>query len=140
MSLKTWPATPSTKTIGKKTAIVVSVEAITAPPTSPVPRTTASTRESPSSRQRKIDSRTTIELSTSIPIPSAKPPRDMMLSETPNNIIGAKVATTDTGIVRPIRIVDFRLLRNKKRMIMARIPPTTALLRTSSIESRMNTD
>jgi len=51
-SPKTCPATPSTKTMGKKTAIVVSVEATTAPPTSSAPRTEASRGPSPSSRQR----------------------------------------------------------------------------------------
>jgi len=41
MSPKTCPATPSTKTIGKKTAMVVNVDANTAPPTSPTPRIVA---------------------------------------------------------------------------------------------------
>ena len=36
-SPKIWPAIPSTKTIGKNTAIVVKVEAVTAPATSDVP-------------------------------------------------------------------------------------------------------
>ena len=73
------PATPSTKTMGKKTAMVVRVEATTAPRTSEVPRTAAAWISSPSSRQRKIDSSTTIDESTSMPMPSASPPSDMML-------------------------------------------------------------
>ena len=52
ISPKICPATPSTKTIGKNTATVVRVDANTAPPTSPVPRTVALTRSSPSSRHR----------------------------------------------------------------------------------------
>ena len=51
-SLNTCPARPSTNTIGKKTQIDVSVEAITAPRTSVVPRMAAARVESPSSRQR----------------------------------------------------------------------------------------
>ena len=37
MSLNSCPAMPSTKTMGKKTATVVRVEAVTAPATSVVP-------------------------------------------------------------------------------------------------------
>ena len=51
-SLNTWPANPSTNTIGKNTQIDVRVEAITAPRTSLVPRMAALRTESPSSRQR----------------------------------------------------------------------------------------
>ena len=43
MSPNIWPATPSTKTMGKNTATVVNVEAMTGMPTSLVPRTTAVT-------------------------------------------------------------------------------------------------
>ena len=42
------PATPSTNTIGKNTAMEVSVAANTAPPTSETPRRVARTRSSPS--------------------------------------------------------------------------------------------
>ena len=42
-SPKSWPATPSTKTIGTKTQTVVIVLAITACPTSPAPERAAST-------------------------------------------------------------------------------------------------
>ena len=51
-SLNTCPARPSTNTIGKNTQIDVSVDAITAPRTSVVPRMAALRVESPSSRQR----------------------------------------------------------------------------------------
>ena len=51
-SLNTCPASPSTNTIGKNTQIDVSVEAITAPRTSFVPRMAALRVVSPSSRQR----------------------------------------------------------------------------------------
>ena len=102
MSPKIWPATPSTKTMGKKTDMVVSVEATTAPPTSETPLIVDLTKSSPSSRQRKMLSSTTMELSTSIPTPRANPPRDMILRDTPDNCMGAKVAKMDTGIVIPM--------------------------------------
>ena len=101
-SEKSWPAMPSMKTIGKNTATVVSVEATTAPPTSRVPRTAASRTPSPSSRHRTMDSSTTIALSTSIPMPRASPPSDMMFTLTPSHRRGANVAMTDSGIARPI--------------------------------------
>ena len=107
------PATPSTKTIGKKTAIEVSVEATTAPRTSSVPRMAAATRPSPSSRQRKIDSRTTIEESTSMPMPSARPPSDMTLSEMPSMLRGAKVMNREAGIDTATMAVERKLRRNR---------------------------
>ena len=90
---------PSTKTMGKNTAIVVNVEATTALPTSPVPRTVAAIKSSPSSRQRKMLSNTTIELSTNMPTPSANPPNDMMLSDTPRRFRGAKVTKMEIGML-----------------------------------------
>jgi len=79
-------------------------------------------------------------LSTSIPIPSAKPPRDIIFNETEKMFIGAKVAIIDTGMVRPIIKVLNRFLRKKYKTIIARIPPIIAVLRTSSIELLINTD
>ena len=71
-SRKSWPATPSTKTIGRKTATVVSVEAMTGPATSTVPATAASPAPSPPACRRWIASSTTIESSSSMPTPSAQ--------------------------------------------------------------------
>ena len=51
-SPKTCPATPSTKTMGRNTATVVRVLAMTAAPTSWVPRMAAAMISSPSSRHR----------------------------------------------------------------------------------------
>ena len=113
MSPKTWPATPSTKTMGRNTATVVRVEAPTAMPTSCVPRTTAVRRSSPSSRQRKMLSSTTMPLSTNMPTPRASPPSEMMLSETPAMYMGAKVAMIESGMERPMMTV-WTTLRRKR--------------------------
>ena len=107
------PATPSTKTIGTKTQIVVSVLAVTARPTSPAPCRAASTSSRPESRRRWIDSSTTIELSTSRPMPRVNPPNDMMLSEMSDSIIRKKVAITETGIAMPMINVGLRLRRKR---------------------------
>ena len=64
----------------------------------------------------------------------------MMLRETPNNFIGAKVEMTEMGIERPTMIVAVRFLRKIKRMMMARIPPITAVDLTSFTAFSINTD
>ena len=47
-------------------------------------------------------SSTTTELSTSMPMPSARPPRDMMFSVTSKSSKGTKVTATETGIATAI--------------------------------------
>ena len=84
------PAAPSMYTTGRNTTIVVSVTAMTAFCTSSVPRT--------GSAVRSMLSSTTIELSSSMPTPSARPASDMRLSDTPNASISANVATTEIGM------------------------------------------
>jgi len=76
ISLKRIPETPRTKMTGRKITSVVMVLAMMAGPTSRVPSTAADDGESPASvRRRKMFSRTTMELSTIMPTPSARPPR-----------------------------------------------------------------
>ena len=134
------PATPSTNTIGKNTATVVSVEATTGIATSLVPRTIDRNGSSPSSRHRNTLSKTTMALSTRLPTPSASPPSEMMLSVIPERCIGANVARIEIGIVRPMIRVCGRLRRNRYSTITAIRPPCTALSRTSSIEFLIKTD
>ena len=84
--------------IGPKTEIVVSVAAVIAACTSSAPFAAASIIPIPACRCRKMFSSTMIELSTSIPTPSASPPRLMMLSDTPNASMRANVPITEMGI------------------------------------------
>ena len=78
------PAIPDVKTMGKNTAMVVNVEAVMAIPTSVAPAFAASSLSSPnSSKCRKVFSITTTALSTSIPIPRARPPSVIMLKVYP---------------------------------------------------------
>ncbi len=97
-SRKSWAATPSRKTTGRKTATVVRVEAMTAWPTSEAPLRAAVVSSSPASRRLTMASRTTMAESTSIPTPRASPPRDMMLRVVPVRYIRKKVATTEIGM------------------------------------------
>ncbi len=139
-SLKSWPATPSTNTSGTKTATVVSVEAKTAAPTSCVPSTAARNSPRPSCRFRKIDSSTTIELSTSMPMPSVRPPRDMTFSEMPSRYISRKVATMEIGIETPMMSVLRQSRRKANSTSTASRPPSSAESRTSLRAWRMNSD
>ena len=139
-SRKSWPATPSTKTIGRKTATVVSVEAITGPATSTVPLTAAVRAASPPACRRWIASSTTIESSSSMPTPSASPPRDMMFSESPICCITKKVAITETGMAIATTAVERRSRRKSAITRMASSPPSQAFRTTSEMAPSMNRD
>ena len=122
---------PLMNTIGKNTAIVVNVAATTAEPTSAVPFCADSTMPSPCSFLRTMFSRTTIELSTSMPTASAMPPSDMMFSEMSLVYISRNVPMTDTGIAMPTIVVARASRRNPYRTKIAIRPPSMAATRTS---------
>ncbi len=91
--------------MGPNTLMVVSVEAVMAPCTSSAPTAAESSEaaSSPaacSSRCRKMFSSTTMLLSTSMPTPSASPPRLMMFSETPARSSRLNVPITEMGMAR----------------------------------------
>jgi len=80
----------------------VNVDAVTAPATSDVPSKADLYSPTPLSLYRWIDSSTTMELSTSIPIPKAKPPREMMFREIFEEYIRKNVMTTEMGMAAPM--------------------------------------
>ncbi len=104
---------PFTNTRGRNTATVVSVDAVTAMPTSLAPSRAADSTFLPLSRCRAMFSRTTIELSRSMPIPRAIPPSDMIFSVRLVPYIRLKVAMTETGIDSEMMIVAHRSRRKK---------------------------
>ena len=120
--------------------MVVSVEAVIAPPTSDVPTTALSFASFPALRWRTMDSKTTMALSTNIPIPRANPPRDIILSDVFERCSGAKVAITHIGIVMAIINVLPGRLKNKNNTMMASSPPVIQVLITSSIAWRIKSD
>ena len=91
--------------MGRKTTIVVIVDAVIALPTWPVPVIIASLKELPSSRFLTIFSRTTIALSTSIPAPRASPPNVIILIVKLLKYIRLKVAIIETGMAMLITSV-----------------------------------
>ena len=82
----------------------------------------------------------TIELSISSPMPSARPPRLMMFRVRPPSPIMAKVASTASGIDRPMMKVRRRLPRNSSTISIARAAPMNAALRTPAMALRMKND
>ena len=77
-------------------------------------------------------------MSTSIPTPSASPPREIRFILKSAKYISAKVVTIDTGIAIPTIKVDLIFLKNKKRIIIAKRPPPTALEATLLIDLLIN--
>ncbi len=136
-----WPARPCTKTSGKKTTTVVSVEATTAIATVPAPRAAAVFKSSGCScRLRQIDSNTTIESSTIMPTPIAKPPSDMRFNDNPRRYMMMNVASTLTGIDSEMIAVERRSRRKPKITRIDRMLPMSAASTTSLIARSMNSD
>jgi hypothetical protein len=139
-SLKSCAAKPSTNTTGRNTATVVKVTPTSALPTSAAPRPAAVKASSPSSLRRWIASSTTTALSTSMPTPRARPPRDITLRLTPKRCMKKNVAMMETGMVMPMIRVLKASFRKKNRITMARRPPSTAFSSTSSMALSMKRD
>jgi hypothetical protein len=105
---------PRTKIRGRNTTTVVRVLATIAEATSSVPSTaplTASPWRLPS-RSRWMFSSTTIELSTSMPTPRARPPSDTRFSVKPPKYTSMKVATMEIGMAAAMTTVLRMLRRN----------------------------
>ena len=64
-----------------------------------------------------------MELSTSIPTPSARPPRVIRLSVIPEKYMSAKVAMMETGMATAMTAVLRTLRRNTSRTSTASAPP-----------------
>ncbi len=144
-TVKTWsrnscPATPSTNTSGRNTAIVLRVEATTAMLTSRVPAMAASRMLRPRSRALAMLSSTTIESSTTSPVASARPPSDITFKLSPSWPMKKNVATIDTGSDRPITNVLQPSRKNRKMIRIASRPPITASFLTSPMACSMKRD
>ena len=128
---------PCVKTMGRNTHTVVSVEAKIAPATCVAPRTAAWAARMPSARRRKMFSMTTMLLSTSMPMPSASPASEITLMVTPEKYISTTANSTLSGMLTAVMRVGRMFRRNRKRMAMARMPPSKRLLSTESMTMLM---
>ena len=117
--------------MGRKTTMVVRVEEVIAPLTCEVPCMAASFTDIPVSRSRKIFSMTTMALSTSIPAPSASPPKVMIFRLRPLKYIRLKVAMIETGMdMLTIMVVPIRR-RKRNTTKMASVIPIKEVFSTS---------
>ena len=132
MGTRSFRTVPLVNTIGKKTQIVVNVDAIIAPATCFVPCTAALGAAASLPRSLNMFSMTTIELSTSIPIPNDRPDRVIILSDRFEKYMRTIAKRTDSGILIPTSSVGLTSLRKRARIMTARIAPMIILERTSS--------
>ena len=101
-----------------------AVLAMIAVPTSRAPSTEASSGVSLFSlRRRKMFSSTTMELSTIMPTPRARPPRVIRLSVKPPKKINANVVTIEIGIDTEMTRVLGMLRRKNSSTTIASPPP-----------------
>ena len=75
-----------------------------------------------------------------MPMPSAKPPSDMMLSDTPASDSGANVMRIETGIETATMAVLRKSRRKKNNTPTASKPPNNAVLRTSAMLDSMKVE
>ena len=125
-------ASPSTKSTGRKTTQVVRVLATIAPATWPVPLAAASRGESPTPSRRYIDSTTTMALSTSMPTPSARPPRVTTFRLWSAKFMPNSVAKTETGTAAATITVAPAERRKTASTRMASMMPAAAAICRSS--------
>ena len=118
---------------GTKTQMVVSAEASTAMPTSPLPVRAASAADRPSSwRRRKMLSSTTTAGSTSIPTASIMPTIETMLrvivepKASRATYMPIKTHSAEVGMARATITVERILRRKAKMMIIASSAPISA--------------
>jgi hypothetical protein len=75
----------------------------------------------------------TMELSTSIPMPSTSPASVIMLRVSPAKYISMRVTMIDTGMLMPIISVGFIERRKRNSMRTASAAPETAVLVTCAM-------
>ena len=83
---------------------------------------------------------TTIELSTSIPIPTARPPSETILRVMPITNNSSNADSTDSGIVTEIIIDGLAFFRNRNITNTASAPPINILTSTFDTDSEMNSE
>ncbi len=134
------PSTLFMKMTGRKTMIVVSVEANSAGHTRLAPSSAAWPGVSPFSRCARMLSSTIVAASSVMPTAKAMPAIEITLSECPVTIITSTVASTLTGIATPTRSVDRNWRRNSHSTPIARMTPATRLPPTRPSAWLMKTD
>ena len=118
---------PLVKTMGRNTHTVVRVEAMIAPVTCFVPWTAALGAGRFLPLRRNMFSITTMELSTSMPMPRERPDRVIMFRVSPAKYMRTMANRTDRGILMPTTMVGRKSRRNRARIMMASRAPMAML-------------
>ena len=121
---------PSTYTSGRNTQMVVRVDATIGAATCFVPCTAALGAETPLFLNLYIFSMTTMELSTSIPIPRHNPARDMTFKVIPVKYIITMANNTLNGMLNATISVGFTAFKNNARTRTASSAPMSILCST----------
>ena len=139
-SLKKRPMMPPMNPIGRNTATMVSVVAVTASPISAVPLSDAVRWSSPIAWWRTMFSRTTIASSISRPtqIDSARSVTRLIVK--PMAYITRKVPIREIGSVSPVMTVERQEDRNRNTISTVRSAPSTILRWTLETELRMEVE
>ncbi len=135
---KNCPVIPPMNAHGTNTAQSTRATAITGPVTSSIARRAASRGSSPRSSQRSTFSTTTMASSTTIPIASTRPNREMLFSEKPRTIITANVPTIATGTATRGMSAARQFWRKVSTTIPTRTTASSKVRTTSSTDWRMN--
>ena len=126
--LKTTPAIPLTNIRGINTTIVVKAEAVMAGATSFVAKTAASSGFSPESIWRVIFSKTTMALSTTMPMAIAKLIKDIMFIVNPFTKRKMNAQISEKGMDKEIIILAKVFLKKSKATKITKIPATIKVL------------
>ena len=112
--------------------------ATTGPVTSSIALYAASLGESPFSSHRSTFSTTTMASSTTIPIASTRPNREMLLTVNPRASMTANVPRMATGTATIGMMVARQLCRNSSTTRATRPTASNSVHTTSFTDSRMN--
>ena len=133
------PACPRIRKSGRKTTIIVIVDATTALEISFVPSIAASWTDFLSrSMCLKMFSRTTTASSTIRPVASESPESVSVLSVNPHSQNSVNVEMIEIGIDSATTMVERKLRRNIIKMAIASAEPIIALILTSSTACSIN--
>ena len=121
--------------MGTNTATVVRVEARMEPATCFVPCTAARAAGMPRAFSRTMFSMTTMELSTSMPMPKARPERVIMFRLRLLKYSSTRANSTLRGILTPTMRVGRRSFRNRASTNTASSAPNTMLCTMESMMS-----
>ena len=128
MGRKSLPSMPVSAKSGKNTTMMIRMAKATGLTTSRAASSTAASRASRPARRsdttRKAFSTITTAPSTIMPIPTARPPSDIRLAESPVRSIKRKAISIESGTADTTTSAERISPRKRNRTTMTRTPPS----------------